>query len=72
MTSTSETLNRAYYSIADLADRWRCSRATVYRQLRRAGAQVLDLAQRGKRGKKIVPSKTIMQLEDKWLRKMPA
>lgn len=76
---TLERLNRqcfassepAFYSMAELAERWRCSRATVYRKLRAAAAEVMDFAQRGRRGKKIVPTKTVRQIEDRCLRKMP-
>jgi biotin operon repressor len=43
-----------YFSIAELAQRWRCSRGTVYNRLRALGAEVLDFASRGKKGKKVV------------------
>ena len=33
-----------YYSIRELAERWRVSRGTVYNRLRSAGAKVLDFA----------------------------
>ncbi|HTT24174.1 MAG TPA: hypothetical protein VMG82_34945 [Candidatus Sulfotelmatobacter sp.] len=35
-----------YYSIRELAERWRVSRGTVYNRLRAAGAKVLDFAAR--------------------------
>jgi hypothetical protein len=52
-----------YFSILDLAERWRCSRGTVYNRLRAHGAKVLDFAPNGKRGKKVVPASTVLQLE---------
>ena len=52
-----------FFSIAELAHRWRCSRGTVYNRLRAVGAKVLDFAPRGKRGKKVVPIRTILEVE---------
>src|SRR5260370_41612437 len=52
-----------YYSIRDLAARWRVSRGTVYNRLRSAGAKVLDFASPGKRGKKAVHASVVLQIE---------
>jgi len=52
-----------YFSIADLAKRWRCSRGTVYNRLRSKGARVLDFATPGKRGKKVVAVSVVLQIE---------
>lgn len=52
-----------YFSISDLAKRWRCSRGTVYNRLRAHGAKVLDFAPNGKRGKKVVAASMVIQLE---------
>ena len=52
-----------YFSIPDLAKRWRCSRGTVYNRLRAHGAKVLDFAPNGKKGKKVVAASTVLQLE---------
>lgn len=52
-----------YFSISDLAKRWRCSRGTVYNRLRAHGAKVLDFAPSGKKGKKVVAASTVLQLE---------
>ena len=60
-----------FYSIPELADRWRCSRGTVYNRLRFAGAKVLDLGSAGKKGKKLVPASTIFQIESKHLKALP-
>ena len=53
-----------YFSIAELALRWRCSRGTVYNRLRSIGAKVLDFAPPGKRGKKVVPLRVVTQIEE--------
>ena len=50
-----------YYSIADLAARWRCSRGTVYNVL--PGKTVLDFAAPGRKGKKLVPAKVVRRIE---------
>ena len=54
---------RKYFSISELADRWRCSRGTVYNRLRTAGAQVFDPAPRGKRGRKAVSLDVVLEIE---------
>lgn len=55
--------NQEYFSIEELATRWRCSRASVYPRLRAAGATVLDFAPPGKRGRKVVPLRVVLQIE---------
>ena len=69
MLNGDET-NREYFSMAELADRWRCSRGTVYNRLRAAGAQVLDFAPRGKKGRKVVPAAIIKQIEARNTRRL--
>jgi hypothetical protein len=59
----SEQTQREFFSMAELAQRWRCSRGTVYNRLRAVGAKVLDFAPQGKRGKKVVPIRTILEVE---------
>jgi predicted DNA-binding protein YlxM (UPF0122 family) len=54
---------REFFSISELAERWRCSRGTVYNRLRAVGARVLDFAPRGKRGKKVIALQTVLQIE---------
>ncbi len=66
MTDTSTNVGQTqqeFFSILELAQRWRCSRGTVYNRLRAVGAKVLDFAPRGKRGKKVVPIRTILEVE---------
>jgi hypothetical protein len=60
----------AFLSIAELAERWRCSRGTVYNRLRSLGIEVLDFAARGKKGKKAVPFKVIEQIEARSARRL--
>ena len=62
--------SQEYFSMADLADRWRCSRGTVYNRLRAEGAQVLDFAPRGKKGRKVVPASVIKQIEARNMRRL--
>jgi hypothetical protein len=63
MNSSVEKTEQQFLSISELAQRWRCSRGTVYNRLRAVGAKVLDFAPRGKRGKKVVPIRTILEVE---------
>jgi hypothetical protein len=65
-----EKASQEYYSVADLANRWRCSRGTVYNRLRAQGAQVLDFAPRGKKGRKVVPAAVIKQIEARNMRRL--
>ncbi len=56
---------QAFFSIQELADRWRCSRGTVRNRLRASGARVLDFSPPGKRGKKAVPAGVVFQIENR-------
>jgi hypothetical protein len=53
----------SYFSIPELADRWRCSRGTVYNMIR--GERVLDFAAPGHRGKKLVPAEVVRGIEQR-------
>jgi hypothetical protein len=57
---------QAFFSIGDLATRWRCSRGTVYNIIR--GEKVLDFALPGHRGKKLVPRGVVERIEQKRMR----
>ena len=59
----SQTVLQPFYSIADLAHRWRCSRGTVYNRI--FGETVVDFAAPGRRGKKIVPVEVVQRIERK-------
>ena len=70
-TSTPKSQKKQeYFSFGELADRWRCSRGTVYNRLRRAGAEILDFAPRGKKGKKVVRAATVFVIEAKHTRRL--
>ena len=58
MTATAQH----YFSIPELAVRWRCSRGTVYNLIR--GEKVLDFAAPGHRGKKLVPTALVTKIEE--------
>lgn len=51
-----------FFSIPELALRWRCSRGTVYNLIR--GERVLDFASPGHRGKKLVPAAVVARIEE--------
>jgi hypothetical protein len=55
------TDGQPYFSIPELAERWRCSRGTVYNVLR--GKPVLDFARAGHKGKKLVPAEVVRAIE---------
>lgn len=55
-----------FYSIADLAARWRCSRGTVYNILR--GEKVLNFAPPGHKGKKLVSAEVVCCIEREHMR----
>lgn len=55
-----------FFSIQDLAKRWRCSRASVYNHIR--GEKVLDFAANGRKGHKLVPLEVVLKIERSRLR----
>lgn len=59
-----------YYSIRELAERWRVSRGTVYNRLRSAGAKVLDFGAQGGRSKKAVRASVVLQIEARKTKKL--
>jgi hypothetical protein len=50
-----------FYSISELAERWRCSRASVYNRIR--GDKVIDFAATGRKGHKLVPLGVVLKIE---------
>jgi hypothetical protein len=59
-------LRKPFYSIADLVDRWVCSRGTVYNVLAEHEATALQvIAPHGKkrRGKRSIPASTVERIE---------
>jgi len=73
MATEAEQKNRtrtepALFSIPELAERWRCSRATVYNMLR--GELVVDFAPGpGRKGHKLVPAETVRRIEERRVRR---
>jgi hypothetical protein len=66
-TTAKETAPmQPYYSITELAERWRCSRGTIYNLIR--GEKVLDFAIAGHRGKKLVPRDVVRKIEERKMR----
>lgn len=63
-------LRQDFFSFGELAERWRCSCGSVYNWLRAAGAEVLDFAPRGKKGKKAVPASVVLQIEARHTRRL--
>jgi len=62
-------LKRAFYSIQDLANRWRCARGTVYNVLRESEFKVLDLSHPGKdKGKRLIPGSVVERIEQRRMR----
>jgi len=57
---------RPFFSIRDLAERWRCSRASVYNRIR--GAMVVDFAAKGRKGQKLLPLDVVLKIERSHLR----
>jgi hypothetical protein len=55
--------SQPFYSISELAKRWRCSRGSVYNRLR--GEKVLDFAAPGHKGHKLVPIETVRRIEQR-------
>lgn len=50
-----------FYGIPELAERWRCSRASVYNRIR--GEKVVDFAANGRKGHKLVPLDVVLKIE---------
>jgi hypothetical protein len=59
-----------FLTIPELAARWRIARPTVYNRLADAGVRVLDFAEKGGRGRKIVPFGAVLEIERQQLRRL--
>jgi predicted DNA-binding transcriptional regulator AlpA len=66
VSSHATSMEAKYFSIPELAHRWRCSRGTVYNMIR--GEKVLDFARPGHRGKKLIPHEVVERIEQKHMR----
>jgi hypothetical protein len=54
---------QAFFTIAELKNRWNCSPAHVYAVLRASGLQVLNIGQGRERSKTLVRVETVQQIE---------
>jgi len=70
MNNRSSSVRPDFYTIRQLADRWSCSRATVYNVLRSTGTRVVDFAAKGRKGHKLVPVAAIEEIERRKLRRL--
>jgi hypothetical protein len=60
-----------FLTIPEIADRWRCSRGTVYNRLVRLRIKILDFAAPGAtRGKKVVPRSAILEVESRQFKRI--
>ena len=55
-----------FFSIPELAERWRCSRGSVYNRIR--GQLVVDFAAKGRKGHKLIPVHVVLKIEREHLR----
>jgi hypothetical protein len=62
--------DQKYFSISQLAERWQCSRGTVYNRLRAARAAVLNFAPRGKRSRKAVAVNVVRAIETRYSKRL--
>ena len=63
-------VKKPFYSIQDLAARWRCSRGTVYNVLRDSESKLLDLSD-GKKGKRLIPAAVVEHIEQARMKPLP-
>jgi len=66
----TEAQNPTFLTFAELAQRWRISRPTVYNWLRDAGAKVLDFSQKSGRGRKLVSLSEVLKIEGQHLKRL--
>jgi hypothetical protein len=66
MPAQAQSTPTEFFSVYDIATRWRCSRGTVYNRLRSAGAIALDFtSKKQSRSKRSIPRSVVMQIEAK-------
>jgi hypothetical protein len=59
-----QSIKKPFYSIPDLADRWNCSRATVYNTLKESEFKLLNLTRKDKKkGHWNVPASVVERIE---------
>jgi predicted DNA-binding transcriptional regulator AlpA len=57
-----------FFTIKELAERWRISRPTVYTRLQKLGIKVVDLSPGTVRGRKVIPRSVILEVESRQLK----
>jgi len=70
MTSRFSPVRPDFYTIPQLADRWSCSRGSVYNVLRSTGVKVVDFAAKGRKGHKLVPVAAVEDIERRKLTRL--
>jgi hypothetical protein len=70
INNLSSPVHPDFYTIPPLAERWSCSRGTVYNVLRSAGTRVVDFAAKGRKGHKLVPVAAVVEIERRKLRRL--
>jgi len=68
--SQPEPAHREFFSIPELAERWRCSRGTVYNRLRKAAVKVMDWSAGGEKGKKAVRASEVYEIENRRMKRL--
>lgn len=58
-----------FFTIPELAERWRIARPTVYTRLQKLGIKVLDLSPGTARGRKVVPRSAVLEAESRQLKR---
>jgi hypothetical protein len=58
-----------FFTIPELAERWRIARPTVYGRLQKLGIKVLDLSPGTARGRKVVPRSAVLEAESRQLKR---
>ena len=66
-----DTSRAEFFSVDDIAARWRCSRGTVYNRLRSAGGLSLDFSSKKQtRSKRSIPRSVVLQIEEKYTKRI--
>jgi hypothetical protein len=68
--NSQDNVGQPFFSFAELAKRWRCSRGTVYNRLRAVGAEVLDFAPPNKKGRKVIALNVVLQIEQRRMKRL--
>jgi hypothetical protein len=68
--NSQDNVGQPFFSFAELAKRWRCSRGTVYNRLRALGAEVLDFAPPSKKGRKVIALNVVLRIEQRRMKRL--